>query len=448
MQRGYNVRSHSRTSVHGGCAFRRNMRTTVIHNEAADSDGRHREAHSEHIFASRIVGALHCAPDGTVTAANDALLKMTGRTREDLVARRLDWRDLFNSAQTAIPPAAGLSFNAEMPEGASDAVQVEVIASGASGWTAIALDVSATFVAERALVRAREILEQRNDELSGAVSTAAERLNRSENALASATSRMDVAAAELKAERHRVEALAANLAAVSRELDAFSYSVSHDLRTPLRSIEGFSRVLSTHYASVLDERGLDYLQRVMKATRRMSQLLDDLLKLARTSRAPLTPVTVDITAGAQQIAAELQQLEPGRTVEWRIQPDLTALGDRTLLRVLFENLLTNAWKFTGRRTDSVIEVGTFDAGATRVYFVRDNGAGFDMAYADQLFGVFQRLHSAAEFEGTGVGLATVQRIVNRHGGEIWAEAAVDRGAAFYFTLGQGRPTDTRGGAAS
>jgi signal transduction histidine kinase len=422
------------------------MRNTAIHHEAA-SDIPVLEAQCEHIFASRIVGALHCAPDGTVTAANDALLKMTGRTREELDARRLDWSELFNCEQAAVPPAAGASFNAEMHDGASEAVQVEVIASGASGWTAIVLDVSATLVAERTLVRAREILEQRNHELSGDVSTAAEQLNRSENGLGSA-SRMDVAAAELEAERARVEALAANLAAVSRELDAFSYSVSHDLRTPLRSIEGFSRVLSKQYASVLDARGLDYLQRVMNATRRMSQLLNDLLKLARTSRAPLTPATVDVTAGARQIAAELQQLEPGRAVEWRIQPRLTVRGDRTLLRVLLENLLANAWKFTGRRPHSVIEVGAFDSGPTRVYFVRDNGAGFDMAYADQLFGVFQRLHSSAEFEGTGVGLATVQRIVHRHGGEIWAEAAVDGGATFYFTLGQRGPADTGGGAES
>jgi signal transduction histidine kinase len=389
---------------------------------------------------SRIVGAVRSARDGTIVAANDAFLKMTGSTREELEAGALRWQALFGNGERhdGEPWQADVSTT----DGHEAAVMVEIVAADPNGWTAFAIDVSATRLAEAALVRTREVLEARNRELYGAtddVTAIAEQLTRSESALASATRDVDHTAAELDRERQRVEALAARLASINRELDAFSYSVSHDLRTPLRSIDGFSRVLLTSYAPLLDERGRDYLQRVRSAAQRMSQLLDDLLKLARTSRASFAPVSVDLTAAAQQIAAELRQLDPQRRVEWNIEPGLTVQGDRTLLRVALENLLANSWKFTSRRETSVIELGARDEEGTRVFFVRDNGAGFDMTYADQLFGVFQRLHTNSEFEGTGVGLATVQRVIHRHGGEVWAESAVDKGATFYFTLGQKRP---------
>jgi len=236
-------------------------------------------------------------------------------------------------------------------------------------------------------------------------------------------------------ERH--EALrrnAAELLAANTELDAFAYSVSHDLRAPLRSIDGFSQVLLEDYGAKLDEAGQDSLRRVRAATQRMGTLIDDLLKLARVTRTEIRAEAVDLSHMAREIAAELQRATPDRQVEFAIAPGLKAEGDARLLRVVLENLLRNSWKYTAKQPESRVEFGSVEANGGRAFMVRDNGAGFDMKYADKLFGVFQRLHSAAEFEGTGVGLATVRRIINRHGGRIWAEGAVGQGATFYFTL--------------
>jgi signal transduction histidine kinase len=238
------------------------------------------------------------------------------------------------------------------------------------------------------------------------------------------------------AERTReLEARSQELAAANRELEAFSYSVSHDLRAPLRAIDGFSKALLANYAGrVLDAQGDHYLERVRAATRRMSQLIDDLLHLARVTRADLASREVDITRAARAVAAELERRHPGRRVRVEIADGLTAHADPHLVTILLENLLGNAWKFTGGVPEGRIEVGAQGADGTRVLYVRDNGAGFDMAYASKLFGVFQRLHTEAEFEGTGIGLATVQRILHRHGGKIWAQAAVGEGATFFFTF--------------
>jgi len=224
------------------------------------------------------------------------------------------------------------------------------------------------------------------------------------------------------------------LQAVNKELEAFAYSVSHDLRAPLRSIDGFSQVLLEDYASKLDEEGKDYLQRVRSASQRMAELIDDILNLSRLTRSEMRRETVDLSALAQAIATELRQSQPERQVEFIITPGLATKGDAHLLRVALENLLDNAWKFTNKRSPARIEFGYAETNGQSAYFVRDNGVGFDMAYADKLFGAFQRLHSSNEYEGTGIGLATVQRIIHRHGGNIWAESAVDQGATFYFTL--------------
>jgi light-regulated signal transduction histidine kinase (bacteriophytochrome)/HAMP domain-containing protein len=231
-----------------------------------------------------------------------------------------------------------------------------------------------------------------------------------------------------------LERNAAQLLAANRELDAFAYSVSHDLRAPLRSIDGFSQVVLQDYADKLDEAGRDALQRVRAATQRMGALIDDLLKLARIGRAEMRREPVDLSGMAQDIVAELQRTTPERRVEFAIAPGLKAQGDARLLRVALENLLGNSWKYTAKQPRPRVEFASVDVNGGRAFMVRDNGAGFDMKYADKLFGVFQRLHSSAEFEGTGVGLATVMRIITRHGGRIWAEGAVDQGATFYFTL--------------
>lgn len=232
----------------------------------------------------------------------------------------------------------------------------------------------------------------------------------------------------------RVAARTAELEAVNKEIESFSYSVSHDLRAPLRAMSGFSRVLLNQYADHLDPQGSDYLQRIDAAGRRMGELIEDLLNLSRITRRSMRKEPLDLSALAQSVAEALRKSEPNRKVNFQIEGPLEAEGDPGLLRIVFENLLGNAWKFTSKRPETTIAFGKFEQEGKRAYFVRDNGAGFDMAYADKLFGAFQRLHSQKEFEGTGIGLATVQRIIHRHGGKIWAEGAAGKGATFYFTL--------------
>ncbi|MGH7521915.1 MAG: ATP-binding protein [Gemmatimonadales bacterium] len=240
--------------------------------------------------------------------------------------------------------------------------------------------------------------------------------------------------AAVRERTRELERRAAELAASNSELDAFAYSVSHDLRAPLRSIDGFSQVLLEDFATQLGDAGRDSLQRVRAASQRMATLIDDLLKLARVTRAEFRVERVDLTGMAREIVADIQRTSPERQVEFAITPGLEARGDSRLLRVALENLLRNGWKYTGKQSAARVAFTAAENNGDRVFVIKDNGAGFDMKYADKLFGVFQRLHSAAEFEGTGVGLATVRRIINRHGGRIWAEGAVDQGATFYFTL--------------
>jgi signal transduction histidine kinase len=232
----------------------------------------------------------------------------------------------------------------------------------------------------------------------------------------------------------RVEERTAQLAAANKELEAFSYSVSHDLRAPLRSIDGFSLALLEDYTERLDEEGKNHLQRIRAATQRMGMLIDDLLNLSRMTRAEIRKETVDLSSIAQSVARGLQEAQPERQVEFRIEDRLEAKADARLVRVVLENLLGNACKFTSKRSSAYIEFGKTHQNGNSAYFVRDNGAGFDPAYANRLFGAFQRLHGTTEFPGTGIGLATVQRIIHRHGGKIWAEGAVEKGATFYFTL--------------
>jgi PAS domain S-box-containing protein len=236
-----------------------------------------------------------------------------------------------------------------------------------------------------------------------------------------------------KAEQELVRR-SAELEAANKELESFSYSVSHDLRAPLRGIEGFSQALQEDYASVLDATGKNYLGRIRAGTRRMGVLIDDLLNLARVTRAEMHRENIDLSKMASDVAKELQAAEPDRHVTVKVGKGLAVDGDNRLVRVALQNLLGNAWKFTSKRPDARIEFGSLRSNGSKAYFVRDNGAGFDQAYAARLFGAFQRLHSMDEFPGTGIGLATVQRIIHRHGGKVWAEGAVNLGATIYFTL--------------
>jgi len=231
----------------------------------------------------------------------------------------------------------------------------------------------------------------------------------------------------------RVQQRTAQLEGTNKELEAFCYSVSHDLRAPLRTIRGFSEVLLEQYKPQLDARGQDFLKRTCDAGLQMDKLIEDLLKLSRVSRNEIQQTQVNLSAMAHEIAADLAKSEPVRTVEFSISPGVQATGDERLMRLVMDNLLRNAWKFTKKRPDAKIEFGRSN-GELSPFFVRDNGVGFDMAYAGKLFGVFQRLHSASEFAGSGVGLAIVQRVINRHGGRVWADAKVNAGATFYFTL--------------
>ena len=238
----------------------------------------------------------------------------------------------------------------------------------------------------------------------------------------------------------RVRERTADLEAANKEMESFSYSVSHDLRAPLRSIDGFSQLVLEEYKDKLNQKGSDYLRRVRNASQRMGKLIDELLALSRINRSVIDRQLVRVDKLAESVVNSLRELDPNRKVDFIVHDSINANGDPQLLRVVLENLLGNAWKFTNRTSHAVIEIGEDNTqskhnGKTAIY-VKDNGAGFDMNYAGKLFGAFQRLHSEEEFTGTGIGLASVQRIIHRHGGEIWAEGEVGRGAVFYFTLGK------------
>jgi light-regulated signal transduction histidine kinase (bacteriophytochrome) len=237
----------------------------------------------------------------------------------------------------------------------------------------------------------------------------------------------------------RVEARTAELQDANRELEAFAYSVSHDLRSPLRAVEGFAKILLRDYTGkLLDETAADYMRRMSAAIQRMGHLIADLLGLSRLSRQEMTRNNVNLSEMAEGILSEFQSREPERQVCVEIEPELSGRADPHLIHVVLENLLGNAWKYTGKTPVAKIHFGVAADRDAPAYYVRDNGAGFDMKHADQLFAPFQRLHRSDEFEGNGIGLATVQRLIRRHGGRVWAQAEPNLGAVFYFTLGENR----------
>ena len=277
-----------------------------------------------------------------------------------------------------------------------------------------------------AVLKARVLAQIRRKQFEDENRNIREQLLRTEHEASDA--RATRALAEMRAE------LLVDLEHKNRELEAFSYSVSHDLRAPLRSIDGFSQILLEDYAEKIDDSGKGHLRRICAAAQRMGHLIDAMLTLSRVTSAPTHRKPVDLGLVAATVATQLRATQPERPVEFIIAKGLNVEGDPHLLRALLENLLGNAWKFTRGRSPAVIELGALDGADPRVYIVRDNGAGFDMAHAAKLFTPFQRLHGASEFEGTGIGLATVRRIVDRHGGHVWAEGEVDRGATVHFTL--------------
>jgi signal transduction histidine kinase len=244
----------------------------------------------------------------------------------------------------------------------------------------------------------------------------------------------DAMTQSLRASFAQIERSNQELAALNQEIEAFSYSVSHDLRGPLRSMDGFSLALLEDYGDKLDDEARDSLQRIRAASQRMGRLIDELLRLSRVTRAELAIKPVNLSEMAREIADALEQQQPTRAVQWVIEEGMTVHADKALIQIAMQNLLENAWKFTGKTDKPVIRVGTIERDGKTVFLVADNGVGFDMAYADRLFGAFQRLHHESEFPGTGIGLAIVQRIVRRHEGKIWAQALPGVGATFYFSL--------------
>lgn len=298
---------------------------------------------------------------------------------------------------------------------------------GAPAVLSILRDISEIKLAKEEVLRLNAGLEQRVAARTAELAQAVEQLQEEIRQRTRAQEEIDCLNQHLLQQRSALEE-------ANRELEAFSYSVSHDLRAPVRHIHSFLRIIREEHLSQLDETGAGYFTRVERACVRIEALIESLLSLSRLTLQPLLTGQVNLAMLVREAIAELQLAEPGRRVTVNIQPDLTVLGDGTLLRIAISNLVCNAWKFTGKTPEATIDFGLTEENGQTAYFIRDNGAGFDMAYADRLFGVFQRLHREEEFEGTGVGLATVQRIIQRHGGRIWALSEPNHGATFYFTL--------------
>jgi light-regulated signal transduction histidine kinase (bacteriophytochrome) len=239
---------------------------------------------------------------------------------------------------------------------------------------------------------------------------------------------------ELRKQRDYLDKLVSDLEAANKELEAFAYSVSHDLKAPLRILDGFSEIVLQDYGDKLDKTGKDYLNSIRKSSQKMSQLINDMLKLSRISRAEMLNQDVNLSDMAQSIYNDLKSVQDDRQAEFIVTPGLVINGDRALLQILIQNLLDNSWKYTIKCPKTRIEVGAIEQNGKKTYFIQDNGIGFDMKYADKLFQPFQRLHGNQEYAGTGIGLAIVQRVIKRHGGHIWAQSETGKGATFYFTL--------------
>ena len=391
------------------------------------------------------VGIEVFSPDGTLLNVNKTWQKMWRVKADDIVGR---YNPLKNEmfSEMGIMPFIEQAFAGEqvhLPDLEFDPGQSNL--PGRKRWVQgyvyhvrddqgriknvvlLSEDITERRQAEEELQKYRdhleELIEARTTELQKRVAEV-ETLNQT----------MSTLLEDLQTANHIATKTTRQLKETNKALAAFAYSVSHDLRAPLRSIDGFSQALLEDYQDQLDEVGQDYLRRVRAATQRMGQLIDDILDLSRITRSEMDRQRVDLSELAERVARTLEQTQPDREVEFVIAKNVIVAGDQQLLHLALENLIGNAWKFTQNQGHVKIEFGLVNQEGQHVYFVRDNGVGFDMAYADKLFGPFQRLHSQQAFEGTGIGLATVQRIIHRHSGQIWAKSRVGEGATFYFTL--------------
>jgi PAS domain S-box-containing protein len=382
----------------------RELQTAVAERKEAEEVLKLANAYNRSLLEASLDPLVTIEAGGKITDVNIATEKATGRSRAELIGT--DFSDYFTE-----PAKAKAGYQQVFEEGFVMDYALEIrrrdghvtpVLYNAAVYNDDAGNVIGVFAA------ARDITERKRaeDEIR--------KLNR-----------------ELEA---RVIERTAQLEAANKELEAFAYSVSHDLRTPLRGIDGFSLALLEDYADKLDDNGKDYLERVRAGALKMGQLIDALLNLSRLTRGEIKRSTVDLSSLAKNSAEELRKSEPDRRAEFIIAGGVTVKGDPVMLRAVIDNLFANAWKFTGKRDAARIEFGVTRSNGKTAYFVRDNGSGFDMAYTNKLFAAFQRLHGTDEFPGLGIGLATVQRIIHRHGGRIWAEGEVGKGATFYFTL--------------
>jgi PAS domain S-box-containing protein len=386
------------------------------------------------IVDSNIIGIVIAKADGSILEANDYYLGMLGYTQADLKAGKVRWTEITPpeylpldqiTIQELAEKGTGTPYEKQYIRQDGSRVWVlitDTMLPGAEGEIAgLILDISAQKSLEESLANQRDILRDTNEKLAQELR---ERLRAEE--------KIDLLneGLEIKVQERTVQLESAN-----KELEAFAYSVSHDLRAPLRAMDGFSSALLKDYPDRLDEKGRHYLERIQEASRRMGQLVNDLLSLSRVTRTEFNRQEVNLSALANEIADNLTAQVSQRIVRFDISPDLIVQGDAHLLKIVLENLLNNAFKFTGQREQAFIQVGVIEQADEHVYFVRDNGVGFDMNYIGKLFAPFQRLHSMQEFPGTGIGLVSAQRIIQRHGGRIWPEAILGEGATFYFTLG-------------
>jgi PAS domain S-box-containing protein len=372
------------------------------------------EARYRSVIASMAEGIIVENAESQILAFNASALKILGLTEDQLLGRTsLDhrWRAIHEDGTPFPGDTHPVVMSARTGKSFSNVIMGVHRPDGNMVWVSI---------------NSEPLIREGDDKLYGAVAS-----------FTDITERRKVAT-EIAQYRDHLEAMVsertAALEAANKELEAFSYSVSHDLRAPLRSIDGFSHAIMEDYAEILDDTGKDFLRRIRNSAQHMGKLIDAILSLSKVTRSNFIPEKVDLSGMAHAIIDKYRYEEPDRRVRVEIMPGLQHLADRLLIGIVLDNLLGNAWKYTGRTDNASIEFGAIVKNNTTIYYVRDNGVGFEMKYINKLFGAFQRLHRPDEFEGTGIGLVTASRIVRRHGGQVWAEAQPGKGATFYFTL--------------